>query len=228
MNKNEIFKAFELSSIAYKDIQPFYPYTCTSMINNAELNVEGFLRRQKDILRITFRGTDSPANWKNDFKFWEKSIPCIEGNCKIKIHSGFLNSYKIAGIRDKILDAIDENVNFIKICGHSLGAALSILCALDVAKHFPDRNLEVIVFGCPRVGNKEFAKLYNKTVSKSIRVENGNDIVTKVPFSLFNPFLNYRHVGSKLHIGKVRLPFIMSANDHMPKNYYSSLLNRLL
>jgi len=228
MNKHEILKAFELSAAAYKDIQPFYPYTCTNMLNNTKLSVECFLRRQNDVLRITFRGTDTPENWKNDFKFWEKTIPCFDGNCKIKVHAGFLNSYKSAGIRGKILNAIDDEVKFIKISGHSLGAALGILCAFDVAKHFPDRNLEVVVFGCPRVGNRNFAKLYNQTVSKSIRVENGNDIVTKVPFPLLNPFFNYRHVGSKLHIGKKKLPFWFSAKDHRPTSYYSALLKYFL
>ena len=228
MNKHEILKAFELSAAAYKDIQPYYPYTCTSMINNAELSVECFLRRQNDILRITFRGTDSPENWKNDLKFWEKSIPYNNRSKKIKVHSGFLNSYKSTGIRDKILASIDDDVKYIKICGHSLGAALSLLCAFDVSYNFSDRNIEVIVFGCPRVGNRTFAKTYNAAVPKTLRVENANDIVTKVPFPLFNPFLNFRHVGSKFRVGGVRLPIIASALDHKLTNYRSSLLQRLL
>jgi len=228
MNKSEIFKAFELSMAAYNDIQPYYPYTCTSMINNPELSVECFLRRQKNVLKIAFRGSDSPENWKNDFKFWNKKVKCSKPKCKVKIHTGFLNSYKAVGIRDEILNVIDDDIKVIKICGHSLGAALSILCALDIAHSFPDRNIEVIVFGCPRVGNREFAKQYNRLVPKTIRVENGNDIVTKIPLPMINSFLNYRHVGSKLHIGKARLPFWFSPRDHKTTNYYSALLNRLL
>jgi len=228
MNKHEILKAFEFSAAAYKDIQPFYPYTCTSMINNIELSVECFLRRQNDILRITFRGTDSPENWKNDLKVWEKRIPYNNRSPKIKVHAGFLNSYKSAGIRDKILNAIDDDVKFIKISGHSLGAALSLLCAFDVSYNCPRCNIEVIVFGCPRVGNRTFAKAYNKSVHKTLRIENGNDIVTKVPIPLLNPFLNFRHVGSRLRIGSPRLPFWVSVRDHKPANYYSALLNRLL
>jgi len=228
MNKSEIIKSFELSAAAYNEIQPYCPHDCATMINNPKLDVECFLRRENETLTVTFRGSASPENWKNDFEFWEKNIPYDHISRDIKVHAGFLNSYKSAGIRDKILAAIDENAKYIKICGHSLGAALSVLCAFDVAYNFPDRDIEVIVFGCPRVGNKAFAKLYNKLVIKTIRIENGNDIVTKIPFPFTNPFLNYRHVGAKLRIGSARLPFMASASDHMPKNYYSALLNRLL
>ena len=228
MTKIEIMKAFELSAAAYKDIQPFSSHTCTTMINNPKLSVECFLRRQGQILRITFRGTDSPENWKNDFRIWEKRIPYNNRGPEIKVHRGFLNSYKSAGIRDKILGAIDNDVKYIKICGHSLGAALSLLCAFDVSDNFPDRDLEVIVFGCPRVGNRAFAKTYNSSVPKTLRVENGNDIITKIPFPLLNPFLNFRHVGAKMNIGKLKIPLVYSAFDHTIQNYYSSLLERLL
>jgi len=198
------------------------------MINNPKLSVECFLRQQQKILRITFRGTDSPENWKNDLRFWEKRIPYCNCDRNVKVHRGFLNSYKSLGIRDKILESISDDVKYIKICGHSLGAALSVLCAFDVQYNFPDRDIEVILFGCPRVGNRAFARKYNKAVNKTVRVENGNDVVTKIPFPLLNPFLNFRHVGAKLHIGRLRIPFVYSAKDHKPKNYYSSLLKRLL
>jgi len=228
MNKNEIITAFELSAAAYRDVQPYYPCDYTTMLNNPKLHVECFLRRQVETLRITFRGTDSHENWKNDFKFWEKSIPYCDCGNKMKVHRGFLNSYKSVGIRDKILEAIDDDVKYIKICGHSLGAALSLLCAFDMQYNFPDRDIEAIVFGCPRVGNRAFAKKYNRIVTKTIRIENGNDVVTKVPFPLLNPFLNFRYVGSKMQIGKPRIPLIYSPNDHYPHEYYTSLLDRLL
>ena len=228
MTKNEIFKAFELAAFAYRDVQPYYPYTCTTMINNPKSHVECFLRRQTKTLRIAFRGTDSAENWKNDLRIWEKRIPYNNRGPEIKVHRGFLNSYKSMGIRDKIHEAVDDGIKYIKICGHSFGAALSLLCAFDLQYNFPECDIEVIVFGCPRVGNRAFAKLYNKNVTKTIRVENGNDIVTKVPFPLLNPFLNFRHVGSKLQIGKPRIPLIYSARDHRPKDYYSGLINRLL
>lgn len=55
-------------------------------------------------------------------------------------------------------------------------------------------------------------------------VENGNDIVTKLPFS----FMGYRHIGAKLHIGSPRFPLIFSANNHYPHEYYSAFLNKFM
>ncbi len=97
-----------------------------------------------------------------------------------------------------------------------------MLCGVDVEYNFPEKEIEVIVFGCPRVGNSAFAKSYNKRVFQTVRVENGNDIVTKVPFIL----MGYRHVGMKVHVGRPRLPFFVSALAHYPASYYQNMIKR--
>jgi hypothetical protein len=74
------------------------------------------------------------------------------------------------------------------------------------------------------VGNRAFAQSYNKRVVKTLRVENGNDIVTKVPFRV----MGYCHVGCRYHIGFPRLPFAVWPWDHYPKAYYQWLSRRLL
>jgi hypothetical protein len=42
--------------------------------------------------------------------------------------------------------------------GHSLGAALTTISALELSKKFPNRVKEIHNFGCPRIGNEELAK----------------------------------------------------------------------
>lgn len=194
------------------------------MIDNARSGVQCFLRRHNDVLWITFRGTDSPKDWKSDLTFWKKKIPYDNTGSNIRVHTGFINAYKTPGVRDKILEAVTRDIHYIKISGHSMGAALAVLCAVDIEYNFQNRDIEVVLFGCPRVGNKAFMLSYNKRVNKTVRVENSNDIVTKVPFAI----MGYRHVGAKLHIGKLRLPWRFSANDHYPHRYYSALLSKLL
>ena len=114
---------------------------------------------------------------------------------------------------------IPHNSCKITVTGHSLGAALAVLCAIDLQYNFENHDIEVYLFGCPRVGNAAFAKSYNKRIFKTLRVSNGNDIVTKIPPAI----LGFRHVGTEIHIGRLRLPHIFSFNQHRPQNYYRNL-----
>ena len=44
-----------------------------------------------------------------------------------------------------------QNDTEIFVTGHSLGAALSVLCGIRLALKFPDHKVHVINFGCPKV-----------------------------------------------------------------------------
>ena len=224
MNSAEIIRSLELSTSAYRDIQPYSPHTCTTMVEDRRSGVQYFLRRDRDILWITFRGSDSPRDWKTNLTFWKKTIPYDNVTSEIRVHTGFLNAYKQQEVRGKILDSITYGTNYVRVSGHSQGAALAVLCAVDVQYNFPDRDIETVLFGCPRIGNRAFMLSYNKRVDKTVRVENSNDIVTKLPFA----FMGYRHVGAKMRIGSPRMPLILSPYDHYPHEYYSNLLNKLL
>ena len=220
MNQQNIINALDLATAAYRNVQPHTPHSLTMMINEHKMDIQCFLRRYNDVLTITFRGSDSHRDWKTNLSFFKKTVPYGNNQSKIRVHSGFLNAYKTPVVRDRLHKTITPDINFIKINGHSLGAALAVLCAVDLQYHFPELDIETYLFGCPRVGNREFVHSYNKRVTKTVRVENGNDIVTKLPFSL----MNYHHVGALIHIGKTRLPFVYSPLDHYPHKYYSSLL----
>lgn len=56
------------------------------------------------------------------------------------------------------------------------------------------KNVQVITFGQPRVGNEAFASQYSKLVPNTIRVTNGHDIVPHLPpyYSYF-PRKTYHH-----------------------------------
>jgi len=224
MDIKEIVKSLERSTAAYRDIQPYSPHTCNTLIDGVSAAVQCFLRRDNDTLWIVFRGTDSLMGWVSNLTFCQKTIPYGNSESSIRVHTGFLNSYKTPDVRDKILESITDNTNYVKITGHSRGAALAILCAVDIQYNFPNRDIEVVLFGSPRVGNKAFVQSYNKRVDKTVRVENSNDIVTKLPLAL----MDYRHVGAKLHVGGLRLPLCFSPDDHRPHKYYSALITAML
>ena len=137
------------------------------------------------------------------------------------MHTGFLESYKNENVRPNIHKLITNKISNINIMGHSYGAALAVLCAVDLEYNFPDKNYEVFLFGCPRVGNKYFKRSYDRRVFKTFRIVNGNDAITKIPFA----FLGYRHVGIKIHVGITSFPLAVSFTQHRTQLYYSSLLN---
>lgn len=218
MNKQNAITALELSAESY---YPSGISSCKSDIYKAiedpVTNTECFVKTEKDKLFIVFRGTDSKINRINNFCFAKKTIPYGNTHSNIRVHCGFLKSY--SSVRKKIHKIINPGICKIILTGHSLGAALAVLCAVDLQYNFPQNDIEVYAFGCPRVGNAAFARSYNKRVFKTLRFNNGNDIVTKLPPVIFG----FRHIGTEIHIGKARLPFCMSFKAHLPQNYYKNL-----
>lgn len=110
------------------------------------------------------------------------------------VHSGF------RGELDKIWPTIEQIVNMhedhnIYICGHSLGAAMAIICTSRLPQ-----TVELYTFGSPRAGTRSFVK---NIKTKHWRFVNNNDVVTGVPLAL----MGYKHHGNLCyinHYGKIR------------------------
>ena len=217
MNKFEMMRMLELSSIAYRDNQPLCNCTKMVVVEDEKTDTECFVRIRDGLVIVTFRGTDSKRNWINNFCFAKRSVPYDNTDTGIRVHEGFLRTYR--SVRKKIHDLIPQGACRVIVTGHSLGAALAVLCAVDIQYNFPHKDVQAYLFGCPRVGNKAFSKSYNKRVFKTLRIVNGNDIVTKVPPALFG----FKHVGIPIYTGKLRLPFAFSFLQHAPANYYKNL-----
>ena len=206
--------------MSYSNFQPEFSGEKLIFIDDKKTDIQCFLRINQDIATVVFRGSDSKKDWQTDSKFWKTTVPYGNYSSKIRVHSGFINAYKSPNIRIKIQKCLNSfDIQKVHLTGHSYGAALAILCAVDLEYNFPKKDYEVVVFGCPRVGNNAFRKSYNLRVFKTLRVENSGDVVTKIPFA----FLGYRHVGAKLHIGKNTrfLPFSMK--KHALQEYYSNI-----
>ncbi len=217
MNQSEMLEMLEISSIAYRDNQPRCRCSKLIVIENEATDAECFVRIGENIVIIAFRGTDSNINRFYNLCFAKKVIPYDNYDTDIRVHSGFLATYK--SVRSRILPLIPEEAEKVVVTGHSLGAALSVLCAVDVQYNFKSKDVEAYLFGCPRVGNKAFAKSYDKRVFKTMRVSNGNDVVTKIPPKI----LGFHHVGIDIHTGSVALPLVLSFRDHTSQSYYRNL-----
>lgn len=176
------------------------------------------------ICTIVFRGTDTAEEWRSNFAFCRKKIPYGNANSDVRVHEGFISAYSSTLVRKRIHELVPKRPCRVIVTGHSRGAALAALCALDLQYNFPYLDIEAYLFGCPRIGNGAFARSYNKRVCKTLRVQNGNDIVTKLPPA----FMGYRHVGICVNIGKIRLPFSVSFSSHIPGEYYRKLISERL
>lgn len=153
----------------------------------------GIVWSYNDILFIAFRGTNQIQEWAQDFSYSQnvftqsKKEPDMSQQKAMflrnienppMIHRGFLEVY--FNFRDKLLEKINDlKPTQIIITGHSLGAAISTICALDLK--LLNYNTIAYNFASPRVGD---INLSNLIITKKIpiyRMVNTLDIVPTLP-----------------------------------------------
>jgi Lipase (class 3) len=117
----------------------------------------------------------------------------------------------------------------VRVSGHSLGGALSIVFAFRAASdpHLP-KPVTCVSFASPRCGNLDFARSYQHLERmgwlRSIRVVNDKDVVTMVPdrlayaVALTNAI--YRHVGIELKLFAVAAANSTHARTHRPRIHF--------
>jgi hypothetical protein len=138
---------------------------------------------------------------------------------KIKCHSGFVNEQaKYLNSHTNLLEhrnthlpihrtATDVlaavkltmskyNTTSVTTVGHSLGAAISLLDAVYLPLWLPSTtNFKTIVYGLPRVGNKQFAD-YVDAHATLTHINNKKDPVPILPFK----WLGFVHPAGEIHI----------------------------
>lgn len=139
----------------------------------------GFIIESPQEIIIAFRGTSSPTDWISDIIASQKKFRYIKEDCLT--HRGFTDIYSSA--RNGIFSALTKLSSNKKlyITGHSLGAALATLCAIDIAVNTSYSSPNLFTFGSPRVGDPAFAKVFSKFVRNSYRIANPFDVVTHAP-----------------------------------------------
>eukprot|EP00245_Coleochaete_scutata_P012171 TRINITY_DN468_c0_g1_i1.p1 TRINITY_DN468_c0_g1~~TRINITY_DN468_c0_g1_i1.p1 ORF type:complete len:561 (-),score=122.62 TRINITY_DN468_c0_g1_i1:269-1951(-) len=171
---------------------------------------------------VAFRGTILLQEWVSNAA-GDAQNPWL-GFGTAKVHNGFQQIYRDDGDledasdktlakytvddravaegspQDEVHKSIAELASKYKVrnivsVGHSLGAALATICALDLGqfvvedpvgkKCFPDAasrpSVSAFVFASPRVGNQEFRDLFNQYNVKVFRTTDVPDIVPQVP-----------------------------------------------
>lgn len=163
---------------------------------------------------VSFRGSADVADWIADFDFVPTPYAPVAGSIRRsqlplssveprwtagfgQVHAGFQDTYGC--VRDSIaanLATAARGCDRILITGHSLGAALAVLAAPDVARRMPPNTIEprLTTFGGPRVGLPDFATAFDAAIECCYRVVNFLDIVPLVPPS------PYVHVGAEVAV----------------------------
>ena len=147
---------------------------------------------------LSFRGTSDVAEWVAD-------IDAVPGDYRPvadfgQVHSGFQDVYDL--IRADIaadLATATAGCDQILLTGHSLGAALAVLAAPDIARAMPPNTIEprLITFAGPKVGLSDFAAAFNALIEGCFRVVNSLDVV---PFLPPTPPTAYVHVGAQISV----------------------------
>ena len=148
---------------------------------------------------VGFRGTSasSISDWTVDLditKDYANKYLNISSKCssKAKGHKGFLKAYTKMmdnGLRAILSDAIIQYPSYpVVVTGHSLGAALALITAMEVAANHTNAGLpqlppQVITFGQPRVGDAEFAACAADMLPlNATRVTHHHDLIPMLPF----------------------------------------------
>lgn len=153
---------------------------------------------------LSFEGTQDVNDFIIDLQI-AKLIP-YKSHPTAKVHSGFWKAYKsISSELFPLLKGIDHLV----ITGHSLGAGISTICALDIVEELSIQNITITTFGSPRVGNNDYAELFNQNVPNSFRVTHGQDPVVHLPPVL----LGFEHVSNEIYYPNNTLTYV-----ECPKN----------
>ena len=159
----------------------------------------GFVLTSKEENIIVFRGTQTKAEWVNNLKSTqEKYVNPANNESYGWIHRGFLSmaTEVINPLPATIAKQLDPSIPCY-ITGHSLGAAVATVAALDIALKNPQlsEQIRLYTYAGPRVGDPIFARKCSQLLPNSYRVVNLADSVPLVPSSKMGK--NYLHVGEE-------------------------------
>lgn len=187
----------------------------------------GFIVESDSNIVVAFRGSASAPDFIADASALQVEYNFIP--LAGKTHAGFTLIY--SSFRDQIISELQKlpYSKNIFITGHSLGGALAVLNAADIAVNTGFKQPVMCNFGGPRTGDPVFAKEYEKLVKASVRYVNLYDIVPllpppKITLPLMQEPLYYRHVKRGLYLfakaGGIK-------ENHALETYIEAILNSL-
>lgn len=147
---------------------------------------------------VAFRGTRTLSEWLDNFDAAADTYIPVAGFGEV--HAGWMALYTT--IRPSLVGTLVTacaGCDQLLVTGHSLGAALAVLAAPDLATNIPPRmEPRLITFAGPKTGLHSFVQAFNVAIESCFRVVNQFDIVPHLPLAF--PFLPYEHVGVEIPV----------------------------
>jgi pimeloyl-ACP methyl ester carboxylesterase len=174
---------------------------------------------------VALRGTCTVLEWAENVR--AGLVPASTSSSdddSAKVECGFWNLYKgssagapslsetvVSEVR-RLLDTYKDEEVSVTVTGHSLGAALAVLIADELAGDDGAAGAPVAVFsfGGPRVGNRAFAERVEARGARVLRVVNAHDVVPRFPPRLALP---YADVGRELRLDSRASPYLRPDAD---------------
>lgn len=140
---------------------------------------------------ICCRGTE-PNEW-NDIKADLNAATDLAETVG-RVHRGF--KQEVDDLWPRLEQALVSNERTLWFTGHSLGGAMTAICAGRCKlSHIRSTPEAVFTFGSPRVGNKRYVNYVKMPIFRWV---NNNDIVTRVP----PRFLGFVHAGNEIYLNR--------------------------
>ena len=213
-----------------RDILKDYNFTIDSMVDEKDkikaklLVIKGKSADGHSMNILSICGTEEIKDAKVDLM--TKMIPLINTDIKnsAMVHKGF-NDYADVilandSIKKFISDLKKDSNEKLYLTGHSLGGAVAIVMSAKLIEAgFNENQLQVITFGAPAVGDKNFVERYDKKINLTRVTVNGDPIKKALQI------LGYIHIGNELKYNPVKsvenFPHMMAVYlDCAIRNYY--------
>jgi hypothetical protein len=179
-------EASDTTDLGYDFVKPFYGDDIDGM------KPYGFIAVSQDTGEpvAVFRGTEGAAEWIANANADLVQCPFFPPGCRT--HHGFTRVYQTLRLLDgtPLKAALSELGPDLVFLGHSLGASEATLAAADLGA------VALVTFASPRVGNDRFCSQAIDRIGTVLRLVNLDDLVPRVPISLFGNLFKYDHVGA--------------------------------
>ncbi|KHJ91942.1 triacylglycerol lipase [Oesophagostomum dentatum] len=147
---------------------------------------------------VSFRGTDGFLQLMEeaDKSVFKSQVSWIAGGKVSKyFNDAFMDMWN-GGMKDDFNTLRQQYPGYqVWVTGHSLGGAMASLAAsyIVASKLAPAASVELVTFGQPRTGNKDFSAAHDNQMAYSFRVTHWRDMVPHVPLEDMEGYYHHKY-----------------------------------